>query len=98
MFNGSKEDTGESKLQGNDEFQRSIEELYAFIGLSIIRSVIKGRDKKFYSFWNSYYGRPIFGETVARNKFVDIMRYIRFDDKRTRPRGEKMTSMPALGN
>ena len=76
----------EEKRQENDEFQLSIEKPHALIGLSIIRGVIKDRDESLYSFWNSYYERPIFGETMAKNNFIDIMQYIRFDDKRTRPR------------
>ena len=77
----------EVKLQGNDEFQLSID--YAFIGFCIIRGVIKGIDEPLYSLWNSDYGRPIFRETMARNKFIDITQYIQFDDKSTRPRRRK---------
>ena len=55
-------------------------------GLCIICGEIKGKDEPLCSFWNSNYRRPIFRETKARNKFVDILQYIRFDDKRTRAR------------
>ena len=76
----------EATLQGDTEFQTSIEKLHAFIGLCIVRGVIKGRGEPLCSFWNSNHGRSIFRETIARNKFVDTLLYIRFDDKRTRAR------------
>ena len=78
-----------AKLQNDDEFQLSIDELHAFVGLCIIRGVIKGRDESLYSFWNTDYGRRIFTETMSRNKFMIILRFIRFDDKRTRPRRQE---------
>ena len=76
----------EAKLQNDDEFQLSINELYAFVGLCIVRGVIKGRNEPLHSFWNTDYGRRIFTKTMSRNKFMKILRFIRFDDKRTRPR------------
>ena len=79
----------EATLQGDKEFQTSIKKLDAFIGLCIIRGEIKNRGEPPCSFWNSNYGRLIFRETMARNKFVDILLYIRFDDKRARARRRK---------
>ena len=78
----------EVKLQNDDEFQLSIDERHALIGLCIIRGVIKGRDEPLHSFWNTDYGtgRRIFTETMSQNKFMKILRFIRFDDKRMRPR------------
>ena len=76
----------EARLQGDNNFQFSVEELQTFIGLCIIRGVIKGRDEPVKSFWNTDYGRPVFGETMSRNNFLSILRYIRFDDKKTGPR------------
>ena len=74
----------EAKLQNDGEFQLSIDELHAFVGLCIIRGVIKGRDEPLYSFWNTDYDRRIFTETMSR-KNMKILIFIRFDDKRTRP-------------
>ena len=75
-----------AKLQNDDEFQLSIDKLHAFVGLCIIRGEIKGRVEPLHSFWDTDYGRRIFTETMSRNKFLKILRFIRFDDKRTRPR------------
>ena len=49
----------EAKRQGNNNFELSIEELKAFLGLCIIRGVIKGRDEPLCSFWENSYGRKI---------------------------------------
>ena len=71
----------EAKLQNDDEFQLSIDELHAFVDLCIIRGVIKVRDEPLHSFWNTDYSRRIFTETMSRNKLMKILRFIRFDDK-----------------
>ena len=52
----------EATLQEDKEFQTSIEKLYAFIGLCIIRDVIIGRGEPPSSFWNSNYERSILGK------------------------------------
>ena len=36
--------------------------------------------------WSKSYGIPIFGETMPRNKFTEIMKYLRLDDKPNRIR------------
>ena len=76
----------EARLQGDNNFQLLVEELQVFIRLCIIRGVIKGRDEPVKCFWNVDYGRTAFGETMSRNKFLYVLRYIRCDDKKTRPR------------
>ena len=76
----------EGKLQNDDEFQLSIDQLRAFDGLCIIRGVIKGRNEPLHSFWNADYDRQICTETMSRNKFMKMLRFIQLDDKRARPR------------
>ena len=75
----------EARRQGNNDFDVSEQELKAFIGLCIIRGVVKGRDEPLPSLWEQNYGRSIFRETMSRNNFHDKLRYLRFDDKTTRP-------------
>ena len=74
----------EAERQGNKDFLLSRQEMVAFLGLCLIRGVIKGRDEPLPSFWEENYGRAIFRQTMSRNKFQEIMRYIRFDSKNTR--------------
>jgi len=75
----------EAFRQGSHEFSITKQELDAFFGLCLLRGVFKGRNEPLRSFWESEHGRPIFGETMSRNKFQSILRYIRFDDKNSRP-------------
>ena len=63
------------------------------IGLCIIRGIIKGRNEPLCSFSNSNHGRPIFGK---QRHFVDILRYIRFDDNAREQEDKNMTNMPLL--
>jgi len=74
----------EAQRQEDEAFSLSKNELTAFFGLCILRGVLKGRDEPLFNFWNEEYGRPIFRETMSRNKFKSILRYIRFDDKNSR--------------
>ena len=84
LLNIQKYTVAEAKRQGNNNFQLSVDDLKAFLGLCKIRGVIKGRDNPLCSFWENSYGRKIFSEAMARNKFQQVLRYIRFDDKATR--------------
>ena len=84
LLNIQKYTVVEAKRQGNNNFKLSIDELKAFLAISIIRGVVKGRDEPLYSFWENSYGRKIFSEIMARNKFQLVLRYVRFDDKTTR--------------
>lgn len=76
----------EAKRQSDKDFSVTVEELKAFLGLSIVRGVLKGRNEPLSSFWSDNYGRKIFGQTMSRKKYKDILRYIRFDDRLTRSR------------
>ena len=84
LLNIQKYTVDEAKRQGNNNFELSIDELKVFLGLFIIRGMIKIRDEPLYRFWENSYGRKIFSETMVRNKFQLVLRYILFDDKATR--------------
>ena len=60
------------------------EELLSFIGLLFIRGAASGSKLDLDSFWLEKWGMPIFRQTMARNKFREIMRFLRFDDKSSR--------------
>ena len=71
----------EALRQGNTTFSISRQELDAFIGLCLLRGVLKGRNEPLPSFWDSEHGRSVIREAMSRNKCQSILRYIRFDDK-----------------
>ena len=84
LLNIQKYTVAEATRQGNNNFELSIDGLKVFLGLCIIQGVIKGRDEPLCSFCENSYGRKMFSEIMARNKFQQVLRYIRFDDKATR--------------
>ena len=61
------------------------DELYAFIGILLLRGLIaKGVPQK--ELWNKKWDPPIFGLTMSRDRFRSILKYLRFDNKSTRRR------------
>ena len=75
--------TREAKKR-NSDFELSPEKLEAFIGLQYIRGIYgKGHPVEF--LWNKEYGPKMLCNTMARDCFVKIKRFLRFDNK-DRPR------------
>ena len=74
----------EAQRQGHQSFNLTCNEFRSFLGLLLIRGVLKGKNEPIHMFWNKSYGRPIFHETMPRNRFQLILRFVRFDDKTTR--------------
>ena len=60
------------------------EELDAYISLCILRNVYKGKDEDLRELWNPVSGRPIFRDTMSINRFEEIRRMLRFDNRATR--------------
>ena len=75
----------EALKQRNTKFSISKQELEAFFRLFLLRGVFKGRKEPLSSFWELDNRRTNFCERMSRNKFQSILRYIRFDDKNSRP-------------
>lgn len=59
-------------------------EILAFIGLLIAAGVDRSSKKNYQEFYGTLRGLPIFKATMPRNRFRDILRFIRFDDKDSR--------------
>lgn len=74
----------EAATHGQNNFNLDVIELKAFIGLCLARGVTKGRNEPVSSFWSEETGRAMFKETMTRNRFQSIMRFLRFDDKNNR--------------
>jgi len=62
----------------------TLDELDKFIGLVICRGIIGGRNLPLKSMWNISWGCPLFNKTMARTRFLEIMKYLRFDLKTER--------------
>lgn len=62
----------------------SLAELKAFIALLYVRGAYCGKNIDIESFWSEEWGNTFFISTMSRNRFREIMRYLRFDRKETR--------------
>jgi len=63
----------------------SSEELFAFLDLCIVAGLLRTRKEPVAKLWtkNTAYAGTIFRATMARNRFFEILRVIRFIDKTT---------------
>ena len=60
-------------------------ELNALIGVLILRGVFAGRNENIYNLWaKSQFSRTTFTACMARDRFRELLRLIRFDDRATR--------------
>jgi len=59
-------------------------ELATFIGLMYLRGARNANNFPLDDLWSQKYGLPIFGASMARNRFREIKKYLRFDVKSTR--------------
>lgn len=67
-----------------DNWYFSLDELDAFIALLYARGALGMRSIELDELWSVKWGPPIFRETMARNRFREILRFLRFDMKSTR--------------
>ena len=64
----------------------SFHELDKFIGLVLACGVIAGRNLPLKSFWGKSWGCQMLWQTMIRDSFVEIMRFLCFDLKMERRR------------
>ena len=64
----------------------TLDELDKFLGLIIARGIIGGRNMPLKSMWDKTWGCPLFSKTMARDRFLEIMKFLRFDMKNERRR------------
>lgn len=62
----------------------SLQELDAFLGLLYLRGVLGFRRHSINSIWSSQFGSPYFREVMSRNRFREILRFLRFDEQCSR--------------
>lgn len=83
----------------NDDFKLvNKHELRAFFGLLISAGHLKSCNENYRSFWHPYYGSPIFPATMGVNRFEQLLRFIRFDNKSTRSERRKTDKLCPIRN
>lgn len=74
----------EARRQDDLDFSISEADLLSFFGLCIARGLLHGKNEPVHNLWSKEFGRDVFRNTMSRDRFLAILRYIRFDDKTTR--------------
>lgn len=74
--------------------------MYAAFGILIIAGALKANKEPIHFLWTkkSLFSRPIFPASMARDRFVNILRFIRFDDLSTRTDRRKLDKLAAFRN
>ena len=62
----------------------SLHELDAFLAIVYAREAHKVIKIKVHELWNRLWAISIISETMARNRFIEIIKFLRFDYKQTR--------------
>jgi hypothetical protein len=69
---------------GDESWSVSLDELYAFTGILYARGVYGASKFDMKSLWSQPWGPNFFAETMSRDRFTEIMRFLRFDVIQTR--------------
>ena len=72
------------RVKKSDEWKLPLRELKVFISLLYVGGALCGKNRPILEFWDKNWGVPFFPETVGRNRFCEIMRFLRFDLRSTR--------------
>lgn len=72
------------RVQNNDEWKIPVRELKANISLLYVRGALCANNRPILEFWDKNWGVPFFPETMSRNRFCNIVRFLRFDRRSTR--------------
>ena len=69
---------------GSDDFTVTIEELEAFISIMYVRGAMGKNDITLSELWNKKWGVAFCKQVMSRDRFKEILRFLRFDKKSTR--------------
>ncbi|XP_049772009.1 uncharacterized protein LOC126153182 [Schistocerca cancellata] len=69
------------QLLGNDSCSLHLEELDAFVALSYVHGALGARCIEVDELWSKKWGAPFFTDTMSRNRFQEILKYLLFDEK-----------------
>lgn len=72
------------RRRGDSSWDLTVAELKAFIALLYIRGALGAKSLELDSLWSEKWGFSFFKETIQRNRFKDIMRFLCFDRRETR--------------
>lgn len=70
---------------GEEAWELSLAELKAFIALLLVRGVYNGMHMDVEDLWSKEWGLPFFSTTMSRNRYREIMRYLRPERHQAHP-------------
>ncbi|XP_046387290.1 uncharacterized protein LOC124161088 [Ischnura elegans] len=70
---------------GDQNWSVTLEELDAFLGIFYLRGVLGAKSLPIKSLWSVKWGLPLCKAAMSRDRFQEILRFLRFDIKSTRP-------------
>ena len=74
-------ETEANRILNSENFQLPIEELESFLGLCFARGIFVSKNTPINYLWSDKWGVNIFKNTMGRDRFKSILRFIRFDIK-----------------
>ena len=77
-------ETEAHRVKKSDEWKLSLSELKAFISLLYVRGALCGKNPPILELWDKNWGVLFFPETMGKNRFCEIMRFLQFDLRNTR--------------
>ena len=77
------------RVTSDPNWRTSLDELEKFLRLIIARGVIGDRTLPILSMWNRLWGCALFSKTMPCHRFLEIMKYLRFDLKSERRQSRK---------
>ena len=89
------------RVLGETNWDVTLDELDKFIGLIIARGISGERGMPLEGLWDSSWEYPMFNKTLSRNRFKEIMRFLRFkitSDRRQRVVLDKFCLASSLWN
>ena len=88
----------ESRLHNANWVLTNSDELYRFFGLLLLAGVYRAKSEAITQLWNEQHGRPIFNKTMSRNRFCELRRHLRFDDRGTREERRRDDKLAPIRN
>ena len=70
-----------------DDWRVRLHELNEFLAIVYARGAYKATKIRIHELWNRLWAIPIISETMAPNKLIEIMKFLRFDYKQSQSHG-----------
>lgn len=70
------------QVLNNKEWTVTKSQLWAFVAILFVRGAYEAKNLKCSYLWSAKWDPAFFAQTMSRDKFIDILRFIHFDKKK----------------